>query len=174
LVRARDADVRALAGGFIDGYLLNVRTTFFMFHYIIIPSMNDPDLKKSLQYHSQIQMLTRLFNNKKSELSAHYQGYHELLEFVDQCQRWGITDRCQKKALDDWIDLLERWPFAGDTGPLSHQQRQRTMAKDHFTCSMCGRPAKEVHHKVPRSKGGRNNPANLTTLCLDCHEKIHK
>jgi 5-methylcytosine-specific restriction endonuclease McrA len=31
----------------------------------------------------------------------------------------------------------------------------------------------EVHHIVPRSKGGTDDPANLITLCQRCHAKKH-
>lgn len=137
--------------------------------------MKDIDLKKSMKHRARIQWLTRLFQSNKAELAAGYQGYHELLGFVDHCQRLGITDRGQEKALDDWIDLLERWPFVGgaSTGPLSHVLRQKTMSRDGFVCTMCGRPADEVHHKTSRLKGGRNRGTNLTTLCVECHEMVH-
>ena len=138
--------------------------------------MKTPDLKKSMKYRNKIQQLTTLFNSKKEELATGYQGYHEILGFVDHCQRYGITDRGQEKMLDSWIDLLERWPFVGSasSGTLSYYQQQKTMAKQHFKCSVCGRPAEEVHHKIPRSKGGQNNPNNLVTLCFECHDNIHK
>ncbi|MCD4809407.1 MAG: hypothetical protein K8R17_05865, partial [Methanosarcinales archaeon] len=61
--------------------------------YLITPGMKDTDIKKSIKYRSKIQRLTRLFNSRKAELAAGYQGYHELSGFIDQCQRWGITDR---------------------------------------------------------------------------------
>jgi len=144
--------------------------------YLIIPGMKDTDIKKSIKYRIKIQRLTRLFNSKKAELVARYQGYHELSGFIDQCQRWGITDRGQEKALDDWIDLLERWPFVGGapTGTLSHHQRQKTMVREQYKCTMCGRPADEVHHKVPRSRGGKNDSGNLVVLCRECHEMLHR
>ncbi|MCK4938021.1 MAG: HNH endonuclease [Methanosarcinales archaeon] len=137
--------------------------------------MKDTNLNKSMKHRTRIQRLTYLFQSKKAELAAGYQGYQELLGFVDQCNRLGITDRGQEMALNDWIDLLECWPFVGggNAGPLSHVQRQRTMVRDGFVCTMCGRPADEVHHKSTRSKGGRNRGANLTTLCVECHEKVH-
>jgi len=144
--------------------------------YLITSGMKDTDIKKSIKYQSKIERFTRLFNSKKAELAARYQGYHELLGFIDQCQRWGITDPGQEKALDDWIDVLERWPFVGGapTGTLSHHQRQKTMVREHYKCTMCGRPAKEVHHKVPRLKGGKNESGNLVVLCRECHEKLHR
>ena len=144
--------------------------------YLITSGMKDTDIKKSIKYRSKIERLTRLFNSKKAELAAGCQGYHELSGFIDQCQRWGITDRGQEKALDDWIDLLERWPFVGGapTGTLSHHQRQKTMAREQYKCTMCGCPAEEVHHKVPRSKGGKNESGNLVVLCRECHEMLHR
>jgi hypothetical protein len=34
----------------------------------------------------------------------------------------------------------------------------------------CGSPAREVHHRIPLYKGGaRLDPANLESLCPDCH-----
>ena len=138
--------------------------------------MKDTDIKRSIKYRSKIQRLTRLFNSRKAELAAGYQGYNELSGFIDQCQRWGITDRGQEKALDDWINLLERWPFVGGapTGTLSHHQREKTMVREQYKCTMCGHPAEEVHHKVPTSKGGKNEPGNLVVLCRECHEMLHR
>jgi 5-methylcytosine-specific restriction endonuclease McrA len=30
-----------------------------------------------------------------------------------------------------------------------------------------------LHHIVPLSNGGTNNPTNLVFLCTDCHSKVH-
>ena len=35
-------------------------------------------------------------------------------------------------------------------------------------------PRLHVHHKVFRSRGGTNEPANLLTLCSDCHDALHR
>ena len=32
----------------------------------------------------------------------------------------------------------------------------------------------EVHHRVPRSRGGTNDPANLICLCSACHQLVHE
>ncbi|MBC2698830.1 MAG: HNH endonuclease [ANME-2 cluster archaeon] len=48
------------------------------------------------------------------------------------------------------------------------------MAREQYKCTMCGRPAEEVHHKVPRSKGGKNDSGNLVVLCRECHEMLHR
>ena len=31
-----------------------------------------------------------------------------------------------------------------------------------------------MHHVVPKSIGGTNNPGNLVVLCCSCHGKVHK
>lgn len=46
--------------------------------------------------------------------------------------------------------------------------------RDKYRCQICGRSAHdgvtlEVDHRVPRAKGGSDNPANLWTLCFDCN-----
>ena len=42
-------------------------------------------------------------------------------------------------------------------------------------CDSCNKITEsiEVHHIVPRSKGGGNNKGNLINLCIDCHGKVH-
>lgn len=42
------------------------------------------------------------------------------------------------------------------------------------TCSNCGAVGEtQIHHVVPRSRGGSDRPENLVHLCLDCHGKAH-
>lgn len=45
-------------------------------------------------------------------------------------------------------------------------------------CSRClekGRitATRELHHKVPLSIGGSNDPSNMEGLCVDCHLETH-
>ena len=65
----------------------------------------------------------------------------------------------------------------------------RILYRDNFTCKMCGEfhaakskygvylPVDDgklnVHHIVPVSEGGGDEPENLVTLCVECHKKIH-
>ncbi|MGB4497084.1 MAG: HNH endonuclease [Methylococcaceae bacterium] len=45
----------------------------------------------------------------------------------------------------------------------------------HDYCVACGiREKLHQHHLVPKSRGGSNDQTNLITLCVDCHEKIHR
>ena len=39
--------------------------------------------------------------------------------------------------------------------------------------SKCGKPAVEVHHITPLSRGGLTTKANLISLCKDCHDARH-
>ncbi|MBQ3534915.1 MAG: HNH endonuclease [Clostridia bacterium] len=55
--------------------------------------------------------------------------------------------------------------------------RQYVLWRDHYTCQCCGAHGKNiklhVHHLESRKTGG-NAPDNETTLCENCHEKLHK
>lgn len=48
--------------------------------------------------------------------------------------------------------------------------------RDNHTCQLCktNSGTMEVHHIIPRSKGGTNKPSNLICLCHGCHRKVHK
>lgn len=42
-------------------------------------------------------------------------------------------------------------------------------------CAVCGSHyGLQVHHIVPRSRGGGDVPGNLITLCFECHAKVHE
>jgi hypothetical protein len=54
--------------------------------------------------------------------------------------------------------------------------RRQVLARDRYTCTSagCGRTRfLNVHHVVPREKGGKNDPDNLRTLCSGCHRTLH-
>lgn len=47
--------------------------------------------------------------------------------------------------------------------------------RDGEKCVDCGATGNlEVHHIIPRKDGGSDHPANLKTLCHDCHWKYHR
>jgi hypothetical protein len=55
--------------------------------------------------------------------------------------------------------------------------RLGVLARDGWRCRApgCGRTRfLEVHHVVPRSRGGGNDPGNLVTLCSACHRLLHE
>ena len=52
--------------------------------------------------------------------------------------------------------------------------RADVLKRDGHRCGNCGSSTSlHVHHIVPLSKGGTNNPSNLRTLCEDCHKLLH-
>lgn len=59
--------------------------------------------------------------------------------------------------------------------------RKAYMAKHHYICERCGRPADVVHHKIPLcGTDYYDNPEkcfgedNLECLCHQCHNREHR
>jgi len=55
--------------------------------------------------------------------------------------------------------------------------RESVLRRDHFKCVECEMPCNraeaDVHHLLPRSAGGGDEPSNLITLCDGCHAAHH-
>lgn len=55
--------------------------------------------------------------------------------------------------------------------------REAVLKRDNYQCVECGAPASvaetDVHHLLPRSAGGADEPSNLVTLCDGCHAAHH-
>ena len=52
------------------------------------------------------------------------------------------------------------------------------LSREHGVCQLCGKPFTEndrieVHHIIPRSKGGSNRASNLAVLHSECHKRLH-
>ena len=45
--------------------------------------------------------------------------------------------------------------------------------RDSYTCVLCDQAAQDVHHVLPRSKGGRDNLHNLIAVCRLHHRILH-
>lgn len=91
--------------------------------------------------------------------------YNNNREFCSNtCRMKGSSPSLQEKAED------------GDWGASTAFIRRR----DDETCQVCGREQRtiegtlNVHHIVPRSKGGPDVPSNLVALCQDCHHDVHR
>lgn len=62
--------------------------------------------------------------------------------------------------------------------------QRRVMRRDEYKCTKCGwshaewNPSDprhlEIHHIKHHAKGGDNTEQNLTTLCISCHDTIHR
>ena len=55
--------------------------------------------------------------------------------------------------------------------------RQLVLERDNYVCVSCGTalpaPDADIHHLLPRSMGGSDEPSNLVTLCDGCHAALH-
>jgi 5-methylcytosine-specific restriction endonuclease McrA len=52
---------------------------------------------------------------------------------------------------------------------------REVLSRDNWRCQSCGRAGElQVHHLRFRSALGADNTENLITLCVFCHEKIHR
>ena len=81
-------------------------------------------------------------------------------------------------------DYLSIGPESGLYEPvrrwLWRRVRRYVKRRDGGRCTECGIEVKgrrvpyEIHHIVPRSRGGTEHPANLRTLCSKCHMKYTK
>lgn len=81
---------------------------------------------------------------------------------------------------EEWkrYDQQDRDPESNKRYGRSWREIRYRYAKAHPYCEKCfseGRmvPLDEVHHKIPLSRGGTNDPDNLMSLCQSCHTKIH-
>ena len=53
--------------------------------------------------------------------------------------------------------------------------RVNALRQGGWRCSKCGKAGRlEVHHVIPISEGGSNDPENLACLCRACHIDIHR
>lgn len=78
-----------------------------------------------------------------------------------------LQEYVQKKGLGIWdYRLLE-------TDPVPDNLRYLVLASSDGRCALCGATKKEtpldVDHIIPRSRGGKNELANLQVLCAKCN-----
>jgi len=52
--------------------------------------------------------------------------------------------------------------------------RRAIYARDGYRCALCDSTRTlQIHHYLPRGKGGSNHPHNLICLCSYCHAHVH-
>ena len=128
------------------------------------------------------------FNNRNASkrkerysptLISKFQGHKREIEFIksilpisDVILEVGEFD---PQLLQDPTLAYHKWDYA--KGELYQQEnfKQATKARDGYQCQCCGKKncRLEVHHLLPRSRGGSDKLANLITLCTDCHHLAH-
>ena len=60
---------------------------------------------------------------------------------------------------------------------IRNERRREIYERGGGKCERCGKPLEytemQLHHVVPATMNGTNNPHNLMCLCHDCHKLIH-
>jgi 5-methylcytosine-specific restriction protein A len=75
-------------------------------------------------------------------------------------------------------EKYERDPETAEKYSGSWKKIRAIYAAEHPLCEQClkeGRYVRmeHVHHIIPLSEGGTNDPGNLMSLCKSCHSRIH-
>jgi hypothetical protein len=83
---------------------------------------------------------------------------------------------CSQKCATKWHDsnngprIRNRLKERANGYGLSLETHQEFVSK----CSICGwKYNVNVHHILPKSKGGKNTPDNYMALCYNCHRLLH-
>ena len=73
-----------------------------------------------------------------------------------------------------WLQR-HKWAYQKGVNYGYANAREHALVRDNYTCQCCGKKncRVEVHHLLPRSRGGSDKLANLITLCTDCHHLAH-
>jgi len=99
------------------------------------------------------------------------------------------AERAEKRLLRDRVDernsldekpTYEKKPFTRI--PLTAEQKHVVFLRDQGRCTHIGHDKKQcgdnrwtqIHHIIPVSLGGTNDPSNLTTLCSRHHDLVHQ
>jgi len=57
---------------------------------------------------------------------------------------------------------------------LTNDVRKAIYRRDGYACALCGDTRRlQIHHVVPRSRGGGDSHHNLICLCAVCHALAH-
>ena len=51
--------------------------------------------------------------------------------------------------------------------------RDLVFERDSYTCVLCNKAATDLHHVIPRRRGGQDLPQNLVSLCRMHHDLVH-
>lgn len=105
---------------------------------------------------------------------------------VHQCSDCGLTsvptskgELPVKKEVAEALECDARVDRPGEknTATIPPSIRRLVLTRDRHRCQAQGcnhTKFLEVHHVIPRAKGGNNNPENLVTLCSACHRLRHE
>ncbi|MCF8012463.1 MAG: HNH endonuclease [Clostridiales bacterium] len=70
---------------------------------------------------------------------------------------------------------IGRWDYQNGDMKGYYNVKAYVLDRDDYTCQECGATDTQlhIHHIVYKSNGGTDRPDNLTTLCEECHDKVH-
>ena len=59
---------------------------------------------------------------------------------------------------------------------MSSRTKLKVVRRMKIGCSSCGwkEASCDIHHIIPKSKGGTNDHVNLTHICPNCHRLAHE
>ncbi|MFX1534419.1 MAG: HNH endonuclease, partial [Promethearchaeota archaeon] len=81
-------------------------------------------------------------------------------------------------AIKDPNVLANHWLYQKGERYGYENMKSYVRARDNYSCQLCQGKSQEArlecHHLVPRTEGGTDIPANLITLCQDCHRQVHQ
>lgn len=151
----------------------------------IISNVNIKDIDFK---HPDLRYRPARFNNRRASkhkerynptLIAKFQGHKREIEFIKSILPISSlvleVGEFDTQLLQDTSLAYRKWGY--QKGELYQQEnfKQAARARDNYRCQCCGKKdcRLEVHHLLPRSKGGSDKLANLITLCSECHHLAH-
>src|SRR5699024_9337077 len=67
-----------------------------------------------------------------------------------------------------------RVPKRSIRNSFDKKTRDKIFEDENNCCQSCGDKATQIHHVMPRSRGGRGVYTNGMAVCNSCHTVIHK
>ncbi|WP_254862266.1 HNH endonuclease [Halovivax gelatinilyticus] len=102
----------------------------------------------------------------------------EIIELKSAFPYLRANTKLVTEATDSSISYANKFKYIPGKGVANREtkskRRDEVLERDDNTCVSCGSEDElQVHHIIPRSQGGKNETANLATLCADCHYYAH-
>jgi hypothetical protein len=93
-------------------------------------------------------------------------------KLVIEIGKFDVAALTDPKVLKHYHWLYQKGPQFG-----FYNTKAYILARDKYTCQYCKNKRKDVrlqvHHILPISNGGSNQPNNLIVLCKSCHDDLH-
>jgi len=123
-----------------------------------------------------LMMALEAFNGESTRGDTPYQVIVHRCEECGKAEVGGV-ELSQAEAEQVACDSRVLAPGKRNKASIPPARRRAVLARDGHQCRTRGCNAKhflEVHHIVPRNRGGTNDEANLITLCSSCHRLNHE